>query len=104
MPRHATCLECKARGTVCVMVARGVPCLGPVTLAGCGALCPSYARGCYGCFGPNDAPQIPPLVDRLIELGATRPSVERLFSTFNAAAPPFRDGAARAAGGERDGD
>jgi sulfhydrogenase subunit delta len=104
VPRHATCLECKARGTVCVMVAHGVPCLGPVTHAGCGALCPSYARGCYGCFGPNDAPQIPPLVDRLIELGASRPSVERLFSTFNAAAPPFRDGAVRARGGERDGD
>lgn len=104
VPRHATCLECKARGTVCVMVARGVPCLGPVTHAGCGALCPSYARGCYGCFGPNDAPQVPPLVDRLIALGASRPSIARLFSTFNAAAPPFRDGAARAGGGERDGD
>lgn len=99
---HATCVECKLRGNVCVMVAHGVPCLGPVTHAGCGALCPGYARGCYGCFGPSDAPNAPPLADRLIELGATRPEVARLFSTFNAAAPAFRDAAARE-GGERDG-
>ena len=108
--RHATCVECKLRGIVCVVVARGEPCLGPVTHAGCGALCPSYARGCYGCFGPSDAPNPAPLVDRLIQLGASRPEVARLFSTFNTAAAPFREGAARAgegaarAGGDRGGD
>jgi coenzyme F420-reducing hydrogenase alpha subunit len=52
IPNHSVCMECKARGTVCVMVARGTPCLGPVTQMGCGAICPSYDRGCYGCFGP----------------------------------------------------
>jgi coenzyme F420-reducing hydrogenase gamma subunit len=87
---HSTCVECKMRGTVCVMVAKGQPCLGPVTHAGCGALCPSYARGCYGCFGPSDAPHTAPLADRLLVLGATRPEVKRLFSTFNAGAEPFR--------------
>ena len=45
-PAHSTCIECKRRGTVCVMVAGGTPCLGPVTHAGCDALCPSYQRGC----------------------------------------------------------
>ena len=93
--RHSTCLECKMRGTVCVMVAKGQPCLGPVTHAGCGALCPTYARGCYGCFGPSDAPQTRPLADRLIALGATRAEVKRLFSTFNAAAEPFQEEAKR---------
>jgi coenzyme F420-reducing hydrogenase gamma subunit len=83
------------RGTVCVMVARGQPCLGPVTHAGCGALCPSYARACYGCFGPSDAPRTQPLADRLIVLGASRAEVKRLFSTFNAAAEPFREEAQR---------
>jgi coenzyme F420-reducing hydrogenase gamma subunit len=92
---HSTCIECKLRGTVCVMVAKGQPCLGPVTHAGCGALCPSYARGCYGCFGPSDAPQTRPLAERLVVLGATRAEVVRLFSTFNAAAPAFRDEANR---------
>jgi len=83
------------RGTVCVMVAKGQPCLGPVTHAGCGALCPTYARGCYGCFGPSDAPQTRPLADRLVALGATRAEVKRLFSTFNAAAEPFWEEAKR---------
>jgi len=90
---HATCLECKMRGTVCVVVAKGEPCLGPITHDGCGALCPAYARGCYGCFGPSDAPQIPPLVERLVSLGATRPHVQRMLSTFNVTA--FHDEAKR---------
>ena len=50
---ESLCAECKRRGTVCVMVSRGVPCLGPITLAGCGALCPGFGRGCYGCYGIN---------------------------------------------------
>jgi coenzyme F420-reducing hydrogenase gamma subunit len=83
------------RGTVCVMVARGQPCLGPVTHAGCGALCPSYARGCYGCFGPSDAAHPAPLADRFIQLGASHAEVKRLFSTFNAAADAFADEAKR---------
>jgi len=95
VPSHATCVECKLRGTVCVMVARGEPCLGPVTHAGCGALCPSYARGCYGCFGPSDAPRTQPLADQLIALGTPRGEVRRLFSTFNTAAPAFREEAER---------
>jgi len=49
---HSVCMECKRAGRVCVMVAHGTPCLGPMTQAGCGALCPSVGRGCYGCFGP----------------------------------------------------
>jgi coenzyme F420-reducing hydrogenase gamma subunit len=88
---HATCLECKMRGTVCVMVAKGEPCLGPVTHAGCGALCPGYSRGCYGCFGPSDAPRTEPLAAWLLAHGARRDEVRRLFSTFNAAARPFRE-------------
>ena len=56
IPASSVCQECKLRGNVCVMVAHGTPCLGPVTHAGCGALCPSYDRGCYGCFGPMESP------------------------------------------------
>jgi sulfhydrogenase subunit delta len=87
---HATCLDCKMRAVVCVMVAKGEPCLGPVTHAGCGALCPGYSRGCYGCFGPNDAPRTEPLAARFLVQGARPDEVKRLFSTFNAAAEPFR--------------
>ena len=50
----SVCLECKRRGNVCVLVANAMPCLGPVTRGGCGAICPSMGRDCYGCFGPTE--------------------------------------------------
>jgi coenzyme F420-reducing hydrogenase gamma subunit len=92
IPSHSVCLECKLRGNVCVMVAHGTACLGPVTHAGCGALCPNYHRGCYGCFGPSDSPQPENLAPVLAETGAGPQDIERLYSTFNVAAPAFRTG------------
>ncbi|MFI0724147.1 oxidoreductase [Streptomyces sp. NPDC021224] len=89
VPRHSVCSECKRRGTVCVTVARGVPCLGPVTQAGCGALCPAYARGCYGCFGPSDSVNFPAFVPLLRRDGMDTLDVVRVLRTFNAAAPEF---------------
>jgi sulfhydrogenase subunit delta len=90
-PPHSTCMECKLKGNVCVMVAHGTPCLGPVTHAGCGALCPSYDRGCYGCFGPMETPNAPSLSRRLAELGMDKPDLRRVWRTFNANAVPFRE-------------
>ena len=69
VPTYSVCIECKRRGTLCVMVAHGTPCLGPVTQAGCGALCPSYARGCYGCFGPMETPNTASLAAGWTQLG-----------------------------------
>lgn len=90
VPNHSVCLECKRAGTVCVMVAHGTPCLGPVTHAGCGALCPSYDRGCYGCFGPMETPDTASLAARLEQLGMSSPDLVRVFRTFNANAEAFR--------------
>jgi coenzyme F420-reducing hydrogenase gamma subunit len=86
IPSTSVCTECKARGNVCVMVAHGTPCLGPVTHAGCGALCPSYNRGCYGCFGPMETPNTPSLTRHLRVLGMDDPDIDRVYSTFNVAA------------------
>ena len=83
IPSTSVCMECKRRGTVCVTVARGTPCLGPVTHAGCGALCPSYNRGCYGCFGPMETPNTASLTKQLKVLGMGDRGVERVFRTFN---------------------
>ena len=88
---HSVCMECKRRGNVCVMVAHGTPCLRPVTHAGCGALCPSYDRGCYGCFGPMEDPQAASLSRWLEHHGADEVDLVRLYRTFNANAPAFRD-------------
>ena len=89
-PAHSVCMECKLKGNVCVMVACAMPCLGPVTHAGCGALCPSYNRGCYGCFGPKETPNAPALSQRLAALGIGDDAIARLYRTFNASAEPFR--------------
>jgi coenzyme F420-reducing hydrogenase gamma subunit len=89
-PPHSTCIECKRRGTVCVMVAQGTPCLGPVTHAGCEAICPSYNRGCYGCFGPMETPNTSSLSEAWKKLGASEEEVVRVFRTYNAWADPFR--------------
>jgi coenzyme F420-reducing hydrogenase gamma subunit len=89
-PRDSVCVECKRRGTVCVMVAQGIPCLGPVTQAGCGAICPAYARGCYACFGPKETPNTPSLSHWWSHLGVKSDDLVRAFRGFNACAEPFR--------------
>lgn len=90
-PAHSVCLDCKLRGNVCVMVAHGTPCLGPMTHSGCNALCPSYNRGCYGCYGPKENPNAPALTERLDQLGMGRAERLRFYRTFNAWAEPFRE-------------
>lgn len=89
-PAHSVCIDCKRSGKVCVMVAGGTPCMGPVTHDGCGSLCPGYDRGCYGCFGPKEASNTASLAAQWKELGATSPELVRAFRTFNAAAPEFK--------------
>ncbi len=90
VPPHSVCVECKLRGTVCVMVAHGTPCMGPVTQAGCGAICPAYHRGCYGCYGPMETPNNASLSQHWQKLGVQRKELARAYRTFNAAAEPFR--------------
>ncbi|MCI4340121.1 MAG: oxidoreductase, partial [Thermoplasmata archaeon] len=90
IPTESVCVECKRRGSVCVMVAHGTPCLGPVTQTGCGAICPTFHRGCYGCFGPQDAPNTSSLTRQLRVLRMPDDDVRRVFRTFNANAPAFR--------------
>jgi coenzyme F420-reducing hydrogenase gamma subunit len=91
VPAYSVCMECKRRGTTCLTVAHGTPCLGPVTQAGCGAICPAYARGCFGCFGPMESPNTPSLARRLRGLGMSERDLVRVFRTFNANAPAFRE-------------
>ncbi len=93
---HSVCIECKRAGRVCVLVAHGTPCLGPVTQAGCGALCPGVNRGCYGCFGPMESPNTESLSAVWRHLGVGGSALARTFAGVNAAAEPFRK-AARAA-------
>lgn len=90
VPPHSQCIECKLAGTVCVMVAHGTPCLGPVTQAGCGNLCPSFRRGCYGCFGPKETPNTASLGKWFKGLDMDERSIKHFFRSFNANAAAFR--------------
>lgn len=95
LPAESVCLSCKRAGNECVLVAKGIPCLGPVTVAGCGALCPAFGRGCYACFGPREEAN----VDSLHAwMAADRPLIEvdRLFAGFTGWSLPFRAPAQRA--------
>ncbi len=80
---HSVCVECKSRGIPCVMVSHGIPCLGPVTQAGCGAICPAYNRGCFGCFGPAETPNMASLEAWWRNLGVDEQGLQRALSTFN---------------------
>jgi coenzyme F420-reducing hydrogenase gamma subunit len=106
LPDEAVCLECKRRGYACVMVAGGLTCLGPVTRTGCGALCPAFGRGCYGCFGPREQPSVASLTARFQANGLDAAEAGRRFAGFTGWAEPFRtaipaDGPARPAASER---
>lgn len=91
IPAHSVCVECKQAGTVCVMVSCGAACLGPVTHAGCEALCPAYSRGCFGCYGPKETPNPAALSATLAKRGVPRIDLLRLYRTFNADAKAFRE-------------
>jgi sulfhydrogenase subunit delta len=91
VPKYSTCLECKRRQTVCVAVARGVACLGPVTQAGCGAICPAFNRECFGCYGPKEQSNLMSLSTHYLSQGADRGHLVRLTRNFNSYAPEFRE-------------
>lgn len=91
LPGHSVCLECKRRGHVCVVVARGEPCLGPVTRTGCGALCPGLDRGCYGCFGPADDPNMTSFAQLLTIQGLRGEEVRRRLRGINGYVAPWRE-------------
>jgi sulfhydrogenase subunit delta len=90
IPSYSVCVECKRRGIVCGLVAVGPPCLGPVTQAGCNALCPSFHRGCFGCFGPKESPNARSLSESWLASGMVPEELVRLYRTYNAGADAFR--------------
>lgn len=89
-PTHSVCLDCKRRGAVCVMVAQGTPCLGPVTQSGCGAICPAFNRGCYGCYGPAAQPNLVSLTSQFAADGVPQRQIVQSLRSFNGYAPEFR--------------
>jgi coenzyme F420-reducing hydrogenase gamma subunit len=92
---RSVCMECKRLGLVCTMVSKGEPCMGPVTVAGCGALCPSTGRGCYSCYGPLKQINDHSLAQRFAELGLDRAAIARRFHFIANHAPAFKQAGER---------
>jgi len=90
-PSYSVCVECKQRLTVCIAVAQAVACLGPITQAGCGAICPAYNRECFGCYGPKEQPNPISLTSHYVGCGVDRDHLVRLVRNFNGNAPSFRE-------------
>ncbi len=84
IPSYSVCMECKRRGTPCIIVTKNQPCLGPVTHAGCNALCPAYNRACYGCYGPMETPNTHSMSRLFKHQHLPSPDIERLFRSYNA--------------------
>lgn len=89
VPAHSVCRDCKLRSTVCHVVARGVPCLGPITQSGCGAICPAFDRGCYGCYGPSTPANTKSLLNQFQAQGHRSGELVPLLRNFNATAADF---------------
>ena len=102
-PPAPVCMACKRNGTVCVVVSKGVPCLGPVTHSGCGALCPANGRGCYGCYGPTSAGNPDALVNTMVPYDRYPNETAGLLRSFSGYAPIFKaaaDAAYKLSGGK----
>jgi len=91
LPRHSVCVECKLAGNICLLIAGGLNCLGPITAAGCGAACPSRKRGCYGCFGPMSAANVQAFASLLETFGNSAEDIVRILRNQNSNAPALRE-------------
>jgi sulfhydrogenase subunit delta len=91
LSRDSLCLDCKRQGYVCVLVTKGMPCMGPVTRIGCGVLCPKLGRDCYECFGPKENPNGESLGNRFASLGLTYDEIAQRFLLINNAVPDFQE-------------
>ncbi|MEI8379827.1 MAG: oxidoreductase [Planctomycetota bacterium] len=91
IPTHSVCLDCKRRGNVCHVVASSIPCLGPITQSGCGAICPTYNRGCYGCYGPSQQANPSALLRQFRQQGQSCEQLVPLLRNFNVASSVFQD-------------
>jgi len=82
IPNHPVCVDCKLAGNICVFE-KDKTCLGPVTRAGCDAICVTYGAVCWGCRGLVDDPNIGAHTETLKRYGLTPESVMDSFNLYD---------------------
>ncbi len=87
-PNFAVCVDCRIAENVCVYdMDEGEYCMGPVTRAGCGALCPTFESSCIGCRGFIDQPNFASMIKVMEDYGMPREDAIGRLKMFNAALP-----------------
>jgi coenzyme F420-reducing hydrogenase gamma subunit len=87
---HSVCIECKLYENNCQLISKDQMCMGPVTSAGCGALCPGNNRPCFGCYGPMSDANASSLGEIFKEHGLRDSDIVRMFRKFTSNADAFR--------------
>jgi len=88
---HSVCVECKLRENVCILTSLGKACMGPVTRAGCGAICPTYGRECEGCYGPMSDASPASLAAEFHKLGVSSQDLVRKFRKYAGTSKEFEE-------------
>jgi sulfhydrogenase subunit delta len=83
IPDYPMCLDCKLKENVCLFD-KGGYCLGPITRAGCGAICPSHGSGCEGCRGAISNPNWDSMMKVLQEHGLAPQDLMTRMTLFGA--------------------
>jgi coenzyme F420-reducing hydrogenase gamma subunit len=83
IPDYSLCVECKLKENVCLFDKGGF-CSGPLTRAGCGAICPTYGDGCEGCRGLISNPNRDSMQNVLTEHGLTTQDIMARMTMFGA--------------------
>jgi coenzyme F420-reducing hydrogenase gamma subunit len=82
LPNYPVCVECKKNENICVFELDQF-CLGPITRAGCNAICPTNGEGCDGCRGFLEDLRVNAMKDVLRKNNISLDVMMKRFNLYN---------------------